>query len=124
LSEWAVPGYTELKQLGAGGFGSVVLDRHDATGTAVAIKYLLPQAHQDPDSAAMFRAEAEALGTLDDPHVVRLYEYVESAAGAAIAMELVDGVTLGARPSKPERGNGLVEADRRNLAGVGGLRFG
>ena len=42
----------------------------------------------------MFRAEAEALGSLDDPHVMRLYEYVESAAGAAIVMELVDGVTL------------------------------
>ena len=95
MSEWAVPGYTELKQLGAGGFGSVVLARHDATGTPVAIKYLLPQAQQDPDSSAMFRAEAESLSTLDDPHVVRLYEYVESAAGAAIVMELVDGVTLG-----------------------------
>ena len=42
----------------------------------------------------MFRAEAEALGALDDPYVVRLYEYVESAAGAAIVMELIDGVTL------------------------------
>lgn len=95
MSEWAVPGYTELKPLGAGGFGSVVLARHDATGTPVAIKYLLPQARQDPDSAAMFRAEAESLSALNDPHVVRLYEYVESEAGAAIVMELVDGVTLG-----------------------------
>jgi eukaryotic-like serine/threonine-protein kinase len=95
LSEWAVPGYTELKALGAGGFGSVVLARHDATGTSVAIKYLLAQANQDPDASEMFRAEAEALGALDDPHVVRLYEYVESPEGAAIVMELVDGVTLG-----------------------------
>jgi hypothetical protein len=94
LSRWTAPGYTELKQLGSGGFGSVVLARHDATGTAVAIKYLLPELRGDPDFAAMFRAEAEALGALDDPYVVRLYEYVESAAGAAIVMELIDGVTL------------------------------
>ena len=94
MSEWIVPGYTELKELGSGGFGAVVLARHDATGTAVAIKYLLPGLRQDPDFAAMFRAEAEALGALDDPHVVRLYEYVESPSGAAIVMELVDGVTL------------------------------
>jgi serine/threonine-protein kinase len=94
LNEWAVPGYTELKPLGSGGFGSVVLARHDATGTAVAIKYLRPALRQDPEFAALFRAEAEALGALDDPHVVRLYEYVESAAGAAIVMELIDGVTL------------------------------
>ena len=94
MSEWTVPGYTELKALGSGGFGAVMLAAHDATGTAVAIKYLLPDLRHDPDFAAMFRAEAEALGALDDPHVVRLYEYVESPAGAAIVMELVDGVTL------------------------------
>ncbi len=34
------------------------------------------------------------LGSLDDPNVVRLYEYVESPSGAAIVMELVDGVSL------------------------------
>jgi eukaryotic-like serine/threonine-protein kinase len=95
LSEWIVPGYTELKQLGSGGFGSVVLARHDATGTPVAVKYLKAELRQDPDFAVMFRAEAESLGALDDPHVVRLYEYVESPSGAAIVMELIDGVTLG-----------------------------
>ncbi len=94
MSEWTVPGYTELKPLGSGGFGSVVLARHDATGTAVAVKYLLPALRHDPEFAALFRGEAETLGALDDPHVVRLYEYVESAAGAAIVMELIDGVTL------------------------------
>ena len=34
------------------------------------------------------------LASLDDPNVVRLYEYVESPSGAAIVMELVDGVSL------------------------------
>ena len=34
------------------------------------------------------------LASLDDLNIVRLYEYVESAAGAAIIMELVDGVSL------------------------------
>jgi eukaryotic-like serine/threonine-protein kinase len=92
--DWTVPGYTELKPLGSGGFGSVMLARHDATGTAVAIKYLLPGLRADPDFAALFRSEAQALGALDDPHVVRLYEYVESPLGAAIVMELIDGVTL------------------------------
>ena len=38
--EWDVPGYTEVKTLGSGGFGDVVLARHDASGTQVAIKYL------------------------------------------------------------------------------------
>ena len=92
--QWDVPGYTELKTLGSGGFGEVVLARHDASGTQVAIKYLRRQLLADPQFAELFRAEARVLASLDDPNVVRLYEYVESPAGAAIVMELVDGVSL------------------------------
>ena len=44
--------------------------------------------------AELFRAEAAVLASLDDPNVVRLYEYVESPSGAAIVMELIDGVSL------------------------------
>jgi eukaryotic-like serine/threonine-protein kinase len=89
-----VPGYTEVKVLGSGGFGEVVLARHDASGTPVAIKYLRRQLLADPGFAGMFRAEAAVLASLDDPNVVRLYEYVESPGGAAIVMELVEGVSL------------------------------
>src|SRR5579859_6280257 len=92
--EWDVPGYTELKTLGSGGFGDVVLARHDASGTAVAIKYLRRQLLADPEFTAAFRAEAAVLASLDDPNIVRLYEYVESSSGAAIVMELVNGVSL------------------------------
>ena len=94
MAEWDVPGYTGLKVLGAGGFGEVVLARHDASGTQVAIKYLRRQLLADPQFAALFRAEAAVLASLDDPNVVRLYEYAESPAGAAIVMELVEGVSL------------------------------
>ena len=57
MSEWVVPGYTELKELGSGGFGSVALARHDATGTPVAIKYLRADLTGDPYVAELFRAE-------------------------------------------------------------------
>jgi eukaryotic-like serine/threonine-protein kinase len=91
---WNVQGYTEMKTLGSGGFGEVVLARHDASGTLVAIKYLRPELLADPEFAAMFRAEAAVLASVEDPNVVRLYEYAESPAGAAIVMELIDGVSL------------------------------
>ena len=91
---WDVPGYTEVRVLGSGGFGEVVLARHDASGTEVAIKYLRGELLTDPEFAPLFRAEAAVLASLDDPNVVRLYEYVETPAGAAIVMELVDGITL------------------------------
>ena len=96
VAGWSVPGYTQLKALGSGGFGDVVLARHDATGTLVAIKYLRRKLLADPQWPQMFRAEAQVLAILDDPNIVRLYEYVESPSGAAIVMELVDGV-LGSR---------------------------
>src|SRR6202167_5972507 len=94
MPEWRLPGYTELRALGSGGFGDVVLARHDESGTSVAIKYLHRGLLADPGFAAMFRAEAAVLASLDDPNVVRLYQYVEGPAGAAIVMELIDGVSV------------------------------
>lgn len=94
MSGWTVPGYTRLKPLDTGGFTAVVLARHDATGIPVAIKYLRPDLAADPGFTAMFRSEAVLLSSLESPYVVRLYEYVESAAGTAVVMELVDGVSL------------------------------
>src|SRR3974390_412236 len=94
VAGWSVPGYTELKALGSGGSGDVVLARHDASGTPVAIKYLRGNLLADPQWAGLFRAEAQVLAYLADPNIVRLYEYVESPSGAAIVMELVDGTSV------------------------------
>src|SRR6204780_2814643 len=94
MPEWDVPGFTGLRTLGSGGFGDVVLAQHDGSGTLVAIKYLRQNLLSDAQFTELFRAEAAVLATVDDPHVVRLYEYVESPSGAAIVMELVDGVSL------------------------------
>ncbi len=84
VPEWAVPGLTELRTLGSGGFGTVVAARDEASGTLVAVKYLRADLLADVEFAAMFRGEAETLASVQDPNVVRLYEYVEGAGGAAI----------------------------------------
>ncbi|MFC8720217.1 protein kinase [Kitasatospora sp. NPDC057198] len=87
---WELPDYAHGRELGAGASGRVVLARHRATGTPVAVKYL----HGDHPDRAAFRVEAELLAALDSPHVTRLHEYVEGPHGAAIVMELVDGIPL------------------------------
>ena len=97
---WGVPGYTGVRVLGSGGFGEVVLARHEGSGTRVAIKYLRPDLLADERFAVMFRAEAAVLAAVEDPHVVRLLEYAESPSGAAIVMELVDGVLAAADPGR------------------------
>ena len=94
MSGWELSGYTPVRRLGAGASGSVVLATHDRTGTPVAIKYLVRDLGEDSSFRTAFRTEARLLGEIDDPHVSRLYEYVESPHGAAIVMELVDGVSL------------------------------
>ncbi|WP_405754815.1 serine/threonine-protein kinase [Streptomyces sp. NBC_00073] len=96
-NEWTVPGYAQVRELGSGGSGRVVLAVHEATGTPVAVKYLSDRLREDPAFVGEFRAEARLLGGLDTPYVVRLYEYVEyttAPGGAAIVMELVDGISL------------------------------
>src|SRR5947207_597829 len=77
-----------------GATGRVVLATAAASGTPVAIKYLSDELRAETADLAAFRAEARILATLDSAHVVRLWEYVEEPAGAAIVMELVDGVSL------------------------------
>ncbi|WP_406208836.1 serine/threonine protein kinase [Kitasatospora sp. NBC_01560] len=86
---WELPDYLHERELGSGASGRVVLARHRETGTPVAIKYL----HSTVGTPAL-REEAETLAAIDSPHVTRLYEYVEGERGAAIVMELVDGIAL------------------------------
>jgi serine/threonine protein kinase len=91
---WQVAGYTHLRELGAGASGRVVLAVHDNTGVPVAIKYLSSELADDPQFRTDFRAEAQVLVEVQDPHVARLHEYVEGPGGCAIVMELVDGASL------------------------------
>jgi eukaryotic-like serine/threonine-protein kinase len=121
MSGWQLSGYTPVRPLGAGASGTVVLATHDATGTSVAIKYLVRSLGDDASFRAAFRHEARLLGQIVDPNVCRLYEYVESAGGAAIVMELVNGVSL--RQMLREHGPTTPEAAlvvlKGSLAGLG-----
>ncbi|WP_214316695.1 serine/threonine-protein kinase [Nonomuraea sediminis] len=89
-----VPGYTEVRELGHGGTGRVMLAVRDSDGLPVAIKHISERLLQDEDFVERFRAEALVIKELDSPHTARLLEYVEGDGDAVIVMELVDGVTL------------------------------
>jgi serine/threonine-protein kinase len=119
---WRVPGYTEMRELGTGGAGQVILARHDADGTLVAIKYLSEELRSDLGFVARFRHEARLLALMErNPHAARFYEYVEHPQGAAIVMELVDGVSLRAMlrsegPTGPEAALAVLKG---SLIGLG-----
>jgi serine/threonine-protein kinase len=58
---WAIPGFSEERELGSGGSGRVVAAVRVADGQRVAIKYLSPRLRGDPEFVAAFRAEAAML---------------------------------------------------------------
>ncbi|WP_433230155.1 serine/threonine-protein kinase [Actinomadura formosensis] len=93
-SEHRLPGFIELAELGSGAQGEVVLARHESGGGPVAIKYLAPGLLGDTAAWSVFRAEAQMLKRVDNPHVARLLDYLESPWGAAIILEAVPGRPL------------------------------
>jgi tRNA A-37 threonylcarbamoyl transferase component Bud32 len=113
---WTVPGYVPERLVGQGASGRVVAAVSEATGQRVAIKYLSASMVRDPAFMRGFRTEAQTLRSLDVPQVVQLYDYVEAPGqGAAIVMELVDGVSLHEMIS--ERGPTTAESALATLKG-------
>lgn len=119
--EWIIPGYRHIRVLGEGASGRVVQAEHLETGTPVAIKYLSRRLVEDEVFLSRFRDEARLLGDLSEPNLVRFYEYVEYPQGAAIVMELVDGVSLAALlelegPTRPEAALTILKGSLLGLA--------
>ncbi|WP_396447463.1 serine/threonine-protein kinase, partial [Actinomadura sp.] len=94
LHEHRLPGFVELAELGTGAQGEVVLARHESGGPPVAIKYLAADLLGDTAARSLFRDEAQMLKRVDNPHVARLLDYLESPWGAAIILEAVPGRPL------------------------------
>lgn len=87
--------YAVERVLGVGGMGVVLGARHVVTGRRVALK-LTPHASGDDAIVARFRVEAAALGALDHPNVVAVYDagYDSSVSCLYVAQEWLDGRTL------------------------------
>ena len=87
----------------------------------VAIKYLAEHLRDDENFIRAFRAEARVMSEVESPQVARLYEYIEAPGGAAIVMELVDGVALRAilreqGPTEPEAALVVLKGSLLGLA--------
>ena len=127
---WAVPGYVEQRELGHGVSGRVVEAVQERTTLQVAIRYLSPDLVADPDFLPRFRTQMLKLKELDVPSVVRVYDYAEQPGqGAAVVMELVDGVSLrsvieGQGPLEPVAALAVLKGSLLGLAAVHRLGFG
>lgn len=89
-----LPAYEIGGELGRGGFGIVVAGRHRQLGRLVAIKELPPQLAADAGVRARFVTEARVLASLDHPHIVPVYDYVEQDGLCLLVMESLPGGTV------------------------------
>jgi serine/threonine protein kinase len=97
LLSHALPAYDIGDQLGQGGMGVVISGQHRQLGRRVAIKQLPAAFAADPDVRRRFTAEARVLASLDHPHVVPVYDFVEHDGICLLVMELLPGGTLRSR---------------------------
>ncbi len=83
--------------LGRGAWGVVLAARHRHLDRDVAVKVLPEELTRDPAVRRRFAREARLLATLDHPHIVRIYDYVETDDVCAFVMERLRGGTVGDR---------------------------
>ena len=83
-----------VERLGQGGMATIYRGQDTQLGRDVAVKLLRPQFGRDPDFLARFRAEAQAVASLNDPNVVAVFDIGEDPAGPFIVMEYVEGEDL------------------------------
>jgi len=87
--------YTITAFLGEGGMG-VVFKAHDPMiDRDVAIKLLAQDLAEDDSSLARFLAEARAIGKLNHPNVLGIYEICQEGSTYFLVMEFLPGGTLG-----------------------------
>ncbi len=90
--------YQIERRLAAGGMAEVlVAQRLGPHGfqKRVALKRILPQHARDPEFVGMFIDEARLAARLEHPGIVQVFDFGEHDGSLFMAMELVDGTTVG-----------------------------
>lgn len=84
-----LPNYKFGKTLGIGSFGKVKIAEHVLTGHKVAIKVLNRRKIKSLDMEEKVRREIKILRLFMHPHIIRLYEVVETHSDIYVVMEYV-----------------------------------
>jgi serine/threonine protein kinase/WD40 repeat protein len=90
----SIPGYEIIEELGRGGMGVVYWAWQVGLNRTVALKMILAGAYASSRELARFRTEAEAVGRLQHPNIVQVYDIGDHEGRPYIALEYVDGGSL------------------------------
>src|SRR5260370_26116232 len=86
--------YEILDKLGEGGMGEVWRGRDERLNRTVAVKILPQELANDSMRRPRFEQEARALGALNHPNIVAVYDVGQDNGRSFIVSELVDGESL------------------------------
>ena len=88
--------YRMLSEIGRGAMGIVYRGEDEALGRSVAIKTILASMKTEEQAGylARFRQEAKALGGLNHPNIITVYEFGDEDGVAYLAMEYLEGREL------------------------------
>ncbi len=87
--------YEVLAELGSGGMGRVYRARDLTLQRLVALKTLASQLGRDPAFVQRFLNEARSAARLNHPNIVQIYSFGSLDGTYYLAMEYVDGYSLG-----------------------------
>lgn len=109
--------YLLLREVGRGGMGVVFEAIHESIGNRVAIKFL--HATLGAEAQQRLMAEAQALGRVEHPGLVRVHDCIVSDAGeTCLIMEFVAGQPLRAQMGRPLALGRLVRYGRQIAAAL------
>jgi tetratricopeptide (TPR) repeat protein len=114
-----IPGYQIVGELGRGGMGVVYKALQTGLNRWVALKMVLAGAHASPDQLLRFKTEAQAVGRLQHPNIVQVYDIGEHDGLPYFSLEFVGGGSLDAKvhrqPQPPDESAVLVETLARAM---------
>lgn len=115
----SIPGYRILGELGRGGMGVVYKARQVGLNRTVALKMIIAGGHASPEQLLRFQAEAEAVGQLQHPNIVQVYDIGKHEGLPYFSLEFVDGKPLDkdleAKPQPEQRAAELLETLARAM---------
>jgi eukaryotic-like serine/threonine-protein kinase len=106
--------YEILEKIGEGAMGIVYKAKDSALGRIVALKMLSAELGSEDELHKRFEREAEAIGRLNHPNIVQVYDLGQAEGHLYMAMELLEGDDL---RTLIEAGAEVALADKARILG-------